>query len=612
MRRIDIFKRLMIAFFVVILLPACIVGCFSIRNISKQNDFHNTINAKNRLRNLDISISEKLEQFNTVSYQLYLNDELRDLLRESVQLESQQTLDEVEQETYRKNKEKIGHILMDIQKKYPYLLNIEIITDRGEYPAQTPDPNGQIHIADLEGFRSSSAYTQAQNSGGLPFWDYTYQRQSPFQVGTSSYYLGQYMTLYRSINDYNEFLGMIVMNISLNIFSNLSSSVDENLTEEYVLLLSEDGMITYFNTGKFLSFPPLTQTDIQKIFETKGQTTDYRILNDTYQVNSVTCSASTWTLVSMTLKSSLNQSVYEIVRTLIIIMAASLLVSFIMSYLVTYSIVDPVKRLCTAMNRVEMDSPQNGYVDFSPDEIGVLGRDFNKMLRRNQELIHKVYTIKLEKNKETLRRKEAELDALQMQINPHFLYNTLDIIRWQMMEEEGKESRAGHMLILFSKLLKLSMRKTSRLVPVREEIDHIKTYLKVVEFDLEYPVDLHIQLSDTVLNCAIPKLTLQPFMENAFVHAFQGETKPASIWVYAEEKENDVTIYIKNNGHPIEDQEMAQLNQDLKNGVKKNHIGLQNVNERIKIHFGENYGISIAKDESGRTTILIHIPKEDS
>ena len=299
-------------------------------------------------------------------------------------------------------------------------------------------------------------------------------------------------------------------------------------------------------------------------------------------------------------------------QTLIIITAVSLIVSFIMSYLVTYSIVNPVQRLCKAMNRIEIDSLQNGYVDFCPDEIGVLGRDFNKMLRRNQELIHKVYAIELEKNKETLRRKEAELDALQMQINPHFLYNTLDIIRWQLMEEEGKESKAGHMLILFSKLLKLSMRKTSKLVSVREEIDHVKTYLKVVEFDLEYPVTLHIDLTESVLNCAIPKLTFQPFFENAFVHAFQGNTRPANIWVYAEEKEKDVTIFIKNDGRPIEDEELLLLNQDLKDGVKNNHIGLRNVNERIKIYFGDAYGIAITKAEENRTTILIHIPKEDS
>ena len=611
MRRIDILKRLMTAFFVAILLPTCIIGFFSFRNLSNQNDQHNALNAKNRLRTLDTSISEKLEQFNTISYQLYLDEQLRSLLRESVQLEQRRRSPQ-EEDTYLQNQEQIGKILMNMQKKYPHLLNIEIVTEQGEYPSASPDSESQIHITDLESFRASPAYQQAKSISSLPLWDYSYQKQSPFQLGNSSSYLGQYITLYRSINEYDQFLGMIVMNISLNVFSQLSTSSEESLTEEYLLLLDDDGIITYFNSSKFLPFPPLSQKNISDILQTKGQTTDYQILNSDYQINTVTCSATTWTLASITLKSSLNQTLYDIVQTLIIITAVSLIVSFIMSYLVTYSIVNPVQRLCKAMNRIEIDSLQNGYVDFCPDEIGVLGRDFNKMLRRNQELIHKVYAIELEKNKETLRRKEAELDALQMQINPHFLYNTLDIIRWQLMEEEGKESKAGHMLILFSKLLKLSMRKTSKLVSVREEIDHVKTYLKVVEFDLEYPVTLHIDLTESVLNCAIPKLTFQPFFENAFVHAFQGNTRPANIWVYAEEKEKEVTIFIKNDGRPIEDEELLLLNQDLKDGVKNNHIGLRNVNERIKIYFGDAYGIAITKAEENRTTILIHIPKEDS
>lgn len=604
MRKIDIFKRLMIAFLAAILLPTCIIGCFSFQNLLAQNDRHNALNTKNRLRNLDISISEKLEQFHTASYQLYQDEVLRDLLRESAKQGSR--------EAGRQNAEAVSRILMDIQKKYPHLLNIEIVTDNGEYPSASPDSDAQIHIADLSQFRSSPAYQQAKRSGGLPVWDYHYQKQSPFQLGNSSNYLGQYVTLYRAIHEYDQFLGMIVMNVSLNIFSDLSTSLEESFAEEYILLLCDNGVITYFDSARFLPFSPLSQKNIAELLETKGKTADYRILNEKYQVNSVTCGAANWTLLSITLKSSLNKTLFDIVKTFLIITSVSLIVSFIMSYLVTYSIVHPVKRLCRAMNRIEMDSPQNGYVDFCPDEIGVLGRDFNRMLRRNQELIHKVYTIELEKNKETLRRKEAELDALQMQINPHFLYNTLDIIRWQMVEEEGKNSKAGQMLILFSRLLKLSMRKTSRLVPVKEEIDHIKTYLKVVEFDLEYPVTLHIDLTESVLNCMIPKLTLQPFLENAFVHAFQGDTRPANIWVYAEESDQEVCIFIKNDGRPIEDEELLRLNQDLKDDVKKNHIGLRNVNERIKIHFGEAYGITVAKDEKNRTTILIHIPKEDS
>ena len=114
------------------------------------------------------------------------------LLRESVQLE-QRGRSPQEEDTYLQNQEQIGKILMDMQKKYPYLLNIEIVTEQGEYPSASPDSESQIHITDLESFRASPAYQQAKSISSLPLWDYSYQKQSPFQLGNSSSYLGQYI-----------------------------------------------------------------------------------------------------------------------------------------------------------------------------------------------------------------------------------------------------------------------------------------------------------------------------------------------------------------------------------------------------------------------------------
>lgn len=610
MRKIGIFKRLMVVFSAVILIPMLIIGFFSIQNLSNQNMIRATDSARNGLRNLDADISEQIKVFNDISYRLYLNEELKQLLQECEKINQKNTWTFSDEKQYAENKKKIGDILLSAQKQNPNILNIEIVNDQDEFVGSSSQEFPSAHISDLEQFRASEPYLQAKQSGSLPFWVNTVRQHNIFQLDRGNAYLGQHITHLRAINDQEgNTLGVIVINVSLDVFSALSHSSDVNVSEYHAVLLGDNDVVSYLGSNRNSNLLQLSQTEAKKLLAETQTPSSHVFHGQQYLVTTISCETTDWTLASILLKEEVQKDLYTLTVTLILIAATCLLLSFTMSYLVTISITRPVQRLCTAMKNIEINSDTAGYSDAAKDEVGLLGQDFNRMLKRNQDLIHRVYTMELEKKEETLLRKQAELDALQMQINPHFLYNTLDIIRWQIIDEEQQDSRASTMLVHFSDLLKLSTRRSQSLVPLSEEIDHIKAYLRVVEFDLDYTIDLQISLSENALICTLPKLTLQPLVENALIHAFSGCTEHAVLQIMAKETQHDLYIIIRNNGKKIKTENLEQINQKLQSREREeHHIGLMNVHDRIRLRFGEQYGLQLSQDKDGATEVIIHIP----
>ena len=405
-------------------------------------------------------------------------------------------------------------------------------------------------------------------------------------------------------------MGVIVLNLSLDAFADISNSgISE--TDSYAMLLGDSDTVTYLDANQNSNPPRLLREDIQPLFELSNS--DPRTIDgEKYLVTRISCETTNWILVGMMPQQNIIREIYPLAAILILIVVTCLLLSLTTSYFVTISITHPIHRLCTAMKNVEINADTVGYTDPAPDEVGILGRDFNRMLKRNQELIHRVYTIELEKKEETLLRKQAELDALQMQINPHFLYNTLDIIRWQIIEEEGADSssqKASTMLVRFSNLLKLSTRKSRSLVPLSEEIEHVRAYLQVVEFDVEYAIRLEFDLPDDTLPCMLPKLTLQPLVENAVMHAFSESMEQAIVRISAEKVDDDLLIRVANSGKILSLEQLEQINQSLQGHRRSgDHIGLTNVHDRIRLQFGEAYGIRLSRNQQGLTEVTIRIP----
>jgi sensor histidine kinase YesM len=420
--------------------------------------------------------------------------------------------------------------------------------------------------------------------------------------------MGNYITVLKALptTGIGKTPGVIVINISIPM-EDIFSYDNNYLQDGDLILISEAGIIQYFNVNPF--FVRLKTDDISDILSLNTESTAKKIAGKEYLITAVKSDLTDWILCSVVPRNSLLENIYEIRTVFIQICLICILVAFLLAYIVTLSISRPLLKLKHSMERVDETNIDIEYRDDINDEVGILGQKFNSMIKRIQNLIKTVYEAELSRKEEILKRREAEFDALQMQINPHFLYNTLDIIRWQIIEEKNGESRGSQMLSSFANLLRLGTKKGSHLVQIGEEIEHVKTYIDVVQFDLEYRVNVTYNVSDELNTYKLPKFTLQPLIENIIVHGFTHKKGTGEIEIKAYICENDLYLTVTDNGEGIPSDSLNEINQNINDmAVKSKSIGLKNINARIKLYFGEQYGLEVKSILGKGTTAVIHIP----
>ena len=467
-----------------------------------------------------------------------------------------------------------------------------------------------IRIKDPDTFRQTNYYKRALNAFYLPlWWDTSNESHTYFTSDQIPAYVANYVTLLRTIPEpaSGRYLGVIVINVSLNLFNSFLSNGSTLRKGENVILLSNSGIIRYFFMGPH--FIRLNRSDRDNILTLDSENMVIPLEGENYLVSAIKSEYTDWTICSLIPRSALLQSVYEI-RNLIFTMGiVCVIFAFFTSYLVNLSIALPINRLKDSMDNINEANIDICCQDDATDEVGILSMRFNSMINRIKNLIDSVYEAELTRKEERIQRQEAELDALQMQINPHFLYNTLDIIRWQVMAQENGEGKASRMIDSFSRLLRLGTKKSSGIVPLQEEIAHIKAYIEVVRFDLDFRLEVEFQVEGPITEYGIPKFTLQPLVENAIVHGFSNKRQNGIIRIHAYRKETDFYIEVMDNGNGILPDKLDSLKKDLRSGHPTvGGIGLKNVNDRIKLYYGEQYGLDMESKPEEYTRVILHLP----
>ena len=212
------------------------------------------------------------------------------------------------------------------------------------------------------------------------------------------------------------------------------------------------------------------------------------------------------------------------------------------------------------------------------------------------------------KNEQKKLRK-AEFELLQAQINPHFLYNTLDAIVWSA--ESGNQKQVVNMVGNLSDFFRLSLNKGKEQVLVKEEMNHVRSYLEIQQIRYQDILDYEIRLPETLYDYKIPKLTVQPLVENALYHGIKNRRGGGRIEVGGREEEGLFEIYVKDNGMGMDKARLEEVRRGIKDASEeKNAVyGLYNVNERIRLNFGDDYGISIDSKYGEGTCVTIRLPK---
>ena len=376
-----------------------------------------------------------------------------------------------------------------------------------------------------------------------------------------------------------ESLAVLFIRIDLDNLINRYISMESNYKSN--LLIVSDNMIIYDNMDD-LDF------DIKEFL--KNRVHSYyieNINNKKYLIYYGTSMYTDWTYVNILPYDNIFQSITKMRTTMIIVLILVLIVTTFFSTRFANSITKPIITLSNKMGKV-----RDGNFDISPsdnnnvyynDEIGQLDYDFNVMVNRINALINENYV-------KQLLIKETELKALQSQINPHFLYNTLASING--LAKMNGQSKISTMVKSLSNLLRCAIKNKEIVITIKEEIDLLNDYITIQKIRYGERLNFSFTIADEqILDCSILKLSLQPIVENSIAYGLENLTGECKISVRVNRFDDLIRIDVTDNGPGMSEEVLNKL-RNMKHESKEFGIGLKNIDKRIKLIFGEGYGLT--------------------
>lgn len=269
----------------------------------------------------------------------------------------------------------------------------------------------------------------------------------------------------------------------------------------------------------------------------------------------------------------------------------------------------PIEKLVGSMENVDHDNLQIELDYKRGDEFGFLIEQYKSMMERIRDLIDKLYISEIRKNKAELKTKEAEMEALMAQINPHFLYNSLDSINWLAIRY-GVED-ISIMVKSLSHIFRYSLNGNS-VITFEEEKKQVESYLCLQQTRFKEMLEYYIEFDPEIIDCMTVKLILQPIVENAIVHGFQNSEKPGLICMIGRLLEdNKIEIRISDNGCGGDINKMNRMLREQEEGEAGREsglsIGIRNVDKRLKNFFGEEFGLEFSSNKDGGVTAILKL-----
>lgn len=263
---------------------------------------------------------------------------------------------------------------------------------------------------------------------------------------------------------------------------------------------------------------------------------------------------------------------------------------------------NPLRKLAMFARSHEPGKPlANTPIRERNDEVGVLIYSVHNMANRINNMIHEQYFMEI-------KQKESQLQLLYQQINPHLLYNTLESIYWKSTLEGNTVS--AEMIKDLSKLMRISLSRGRELITIEEELEHAKAYTSLQQKRYEYGFTLLWNVSEGISHYLIPKITLQPLIENAIIHGVMNMGEDGEIIVSVRPEDNNILITVEDNGY--KDVDHGAINNLLVNepAEASSGYGINNVNKRIQLHFGDLYGMRYEARHVEGTVVIVVIPKQ--
>ncbi len=454
-------------------------------------------------------------------------------------------------------------------------------------------------VKEITVYAAASWYSMLMSSDGEVKWLNTRRETTKILSG--------------SVDQYVFSLGRRLVDIlSLEKLGILLIDVDESVLEEsYKSLLIADDIEAFIcdREGNIVS-----HTDNSKIGKNIGTTPYVKMALDSktsdgrfsYKSDDMdvmtlysTSEVTGWKLMVVIPSSYLYREVNAIRDIFLVVGIILTAIFFIIVLFLSNRLTKPMRRLMHTMNQAENGNLDVKVENIKMDEIGQLGLGFNSMICKIKALMEKSIS-------EERQKKVIELEALHAQINPHFLYNTLNSVKW-MAKMQGASNISSTVTALV-KLLRISINLSSEMILFKDEIEYVKNYIFIQKIRFNEQIEVKYNIDESCNECKIPKLILQPIVENSIVHGFMEEGGDSLTILIKAYREDDILIVeISDDGVGIEEDTLSKL--FLTRDVNKfSTVGLNNVNDRIRLYFGDSYGIRVKSELNKGTIVKIILP----
>lgn len=368
----------------------------------------------------------------------------------------------------------------------------------------------------------------------------------------------------------------------------------------YVYLMSSDGELIYHPKAQLIDSGLEQENNLEAASYTDGNHRE-EFLGEKRSITVKTAGYTGWKIVGVMPIDGISLNSMKTRLLIVFIIAFILFILAIINSYISTRITDPIKELEHSVNEIEAGNLETRVYIGGSYEIRHLGTSIQNMARQIKKLMADVVA-------EHESKRKSEFDTLQSQINPHFLYNTLDIIVW--MIENEKQSEAVKVVTALARFFRISLSKGKSIIPVKDELEHVRNYLMIQQMRFKNKFTYSIEAEGMVEQLASLKLLLQPIVENAIYHGMEFMDGDGEILVKAWQQGNDLFLSVSDNGLGMTQEQVERLfsSQSHVPSRRGSGIGVKNVNERIKLYFGADYGLSIQSEPDEGTTVTAHLP----
>ncbi|MFB6362757.1 sensor histidine kinase [Paenibacillus elgii] len=540
-------------------------------------------NIQNTLSRVAIDVVNLTDSIRQVSDSISANPNIREYLRRPV------TDDDFQQsmEDFRK--------INDIIQSFPYkqeVFKIRIFFDTPIFYS-----SNKMNLLGMEQAASAPWYKDVNDRNGKIVWTSTY----PYKF----YHAWQenIISCVRVLNDLKQLdkrLGYVSIDLKeRDIFKILEAT--EEVVNGRLFIVNGSGTILSNRDSALIGTSIYTMKGFEHLSlnEKKFVRADVMGKNSLVQVKNI--ESLDMNIVSIIPMESISEKNGIIMKFLLQSFALILLVSILLAVLLSKNVTGRVLQLIEYVRRVDIEDDDYELKVEHNDELSSLMISFNKMVARNRTLIKEVYQEKVSK-------KEAEMRALQAQINPHFLYNTMDTINWMALKYKARDIM--HMTQLLSRFYRLSLNGGRDIVNIEDEIEHIKTYIDIQKNRFEDDIEAYFDICPKLYRYSTIKLLLQPIVENAIFHGIQKKPdQKGVIRIIGFKDDQIIKLRIIDDGAGMDRETVAKLEAGLIEA--DNHsgsYGLKNITQRIKLYFGEEYGIKIDSEPEKGTCVELFFP----